>query len=239
MVFLAGIIDAVAGGGGLITLPVYMMVGLPAHMAIGTNKLSSCMGTAMSTFKFAKAGFIPLKEALFCIIFAFIGSTLGANIALLIDERSFKIVMLIILPVIAYFVLGRKVLDVERQPYPLTKTIIIACLAAFAIGAYDGFYGPGTGTFLILLLTAAAHIDIRRANGITKAINLTSNISALVVYLRSGNTLLLLGLTAGLFGIAGNYIGARFFEKQGARAMKPIMIIVLAVFFVKLIVELL
>ena len=110
---------------------------------------------------------------------------------------------------------------------------------ALAVGVYDGFYGPGTGTFLLLLLTALGHMPLQMANGTTKAINLTSNITALVVFLLNGKVLLPLGIVAGLFNIAGNYLGARLFEKGGAKAVKPVMIVVLVIFFIRVITDLL
>ncbi|MCD7837644.1 MAG: TSUP family transporter [Clostridiales bacterium] len=106
--------------------------------------------------------------------------------------------------------------------------------AAIVIGAYDGFYGPGTGTFLILLLTAVAHMDLRSANGVAKVIKLTTNLTALAVYLINGKVIFVLGPTAGLFSLAGNYIGIRCF----AKAMKQRMLAVLTLFFVKICWEL-
>lgn len=108
---------------------------------------------------------------------------------------------------------------------------------AFVIGVYDGFYGPGTGTFLLLILTSAAHMKLNEANGIAKVINLSTNVSALFVFLMNGKTLLLLGIVAGLFSICGNYLGTCFFDKKGAKSVKPLMIIVLMIFFVKVLLE--
>lgn len=103
---------------------------------------------------------------------------------------------------------------------------------------YDGFYGPGTGTFLLLLLTGAARMPLNDSAGITKVINLSSNIAALAVYIFSGNVLYPLGLAAGVFSIAGNYLGTRVFTAKGSRGVKPIMITVLGIFFIKLCYEL-
>ena len=117
--------------------------------------------------------------------------------------------------------------------------MILACvLIAFVIGIYDGFYGPGTGTFLILLLSVFAHLKLGEANGVTKVINLCTNISALVVFLMNGVVLLPLGIIAGGFNILGNYLGSVMFEKGGAKFVKPAMIIVLIIFFVKTLYEL-
>ena len=111
-------------------------------------------------------------------------------------------------------------------------------LAAFTIGIYDGLYGPGTGTFLILLLTGLAYMQLEKANGLTKTINLTTNTAALTVYLLSGNVQIVLGLVAGIFNIAGNYLGAKRFEMGGSKIVKPVVILVLTVFFVKTVYEL-
>lgn len=231
--------DAVAGGGGLISLPAYMIAGLPPHFAIATNKLSSGMGTCVSTFRFGKSGNIPWKSALPCIAMALIGSACGAKIALLVSADLFKKLMLVIIPFTAYYVLKTKNMDVERKPLSQRQTILRASLVALVIGLYDGFYGPGTGTFLILLLTSFAHFSLGNANGTAKSINLTTNLTSLVVYLLNGKVILTLGLVAGCFGIAGNYIGVSFFNDKGSKAVKPIMIVVLTLFFIKIITELL
>ena len=226
-VFAAGIVDAIAGGGGLITLPVYMLVGLPPHEAIGTT----------ATYRFAREGYINFRMAVFAVVFALAGSYTGAHISLLISNESFKILMLFILPVTAWFVLRTKNFDVERKPYSFKKTCILSCLIAFVIGAYDGFYGPGTGTFLILLLTSVAHLTLKEANGLTKAINMTTNVTSLVVFLINGTVLIPLGIMAGLCNIAGNWIGVSFFDKKGGAVVKPVMLLVLTIFLVKTIME--
>ena len=237
LVFLAGFIDAIAGGGGLISLPAYMLAGLPVHNAIATNKMSSTMGTAIATFKYAKDGFIPWKIVGPAIVGALLGSVCGANLSLIVSDYYFKIIMIVILPFIAYYVLKGKVFD-EKEPYGLKKTMLLCGAIAFMTGIYDGFYGPGTGTFLILLFTGVAHLKLTSANGMCKAINLTTNISALTVFLINGKVIVIMGLIAGCFNIAGNYLGARMFAKGEAKFVKPVIMIVLAVFFVSIILEL-
>ncbi|MDO4816671.1 MAG: TSUP family transporter [Bacillota bacterium] len=237
LVFLGGFVDAVAGGGGLISLPAYLIAGFPVTTAIGTNKLSSAMGTSLTTVRYARDGFIPWKMAGICAVFALIGSSLGAEIALLLDDGVFKIIMLVILPLTALYVSRGKALVEEKSAYPFGKAAVFASVIALIIGIYDGFYGPGTGTFLIILLTAVAHIPVTEANGTAKVINLSTNVAALVVYIINGKVIYLLGLTAGVFGILGNHLGVRYFEKGGAKSMKPIMITVLAIFFVKVLYE--
>ena len=240
LVFLAGFVDSIAGGGGLISLPAYLIAGVPVHMAIGTNKLSSGMGTAVATFRYAKSGFIPWKQAAFCAVAALIGSTCGAQLALLIGDGVFKIIMLVILPLTAAYVLwGKTFREEDRVPLSPLKTTLLSMAIAIVIGAYDGFYGPGTGTFLILLLTGLAHMKLTEANGISKVINLSTNVAALCVYILNGKVIFALGLAAAVFSIAGNYLGTRFFTKGGAKFTKPIILVVLAIFFVKVLSEVL
>lgn len=237
LVGIAGFIDAIAGGGGLITLPAYMLAGIPVHQAIGTNKLSSSMGTTVSTINYARKGYIRLKEAIPCVISALIGSAIGSNLSVMIDEKVLKIFMLCVLPLIAYYVLKNKDLDAAREEYSQKKMILLSLPVAFAVGMYDGFYGPGTGTFLLLLLTGFAHMKLNQAAGITKVINLTTNYTSLYVFITNATVLIPLGLTAGCFGMLGNYLGSTAFAKGGSRIARPVMLLVLGIFFVKIIWE--
>ena len=237
LVFLGGFVDAVAGGGGLISLPAYMIAGLPVHSAIATNKLSSAMGTSVATFRLAKARYIPWKKAVFCIIAALIGSNIGAHLALMVDAELFKRLMLVILPLTALYLLRTRSLEDVGEEYPVTKTVLLASGIALVIGMYDGFYGPGTGTFLMLLLTALARQTLRQAAGTTKAVNLATNFASLSVFLWHGAALIPLGLVAGLFSIAGNWLGARFFTEKGSRIVRPIMLVVIALFALRLVVD--
>ncbi len=239
LVFIAGYVDAIAGGGGLISLPAYFMTGLPVHNCIATNKMSSSMGTAIATYKYAKSGFIQWRSALLCVPCAFAGSSAGANIALHVSDGPFKLIMLIVLPLTGAYIINKKEIKPSGAEYSPRTTTLISMLASFVIGIYDGFYGPGTGTFLLLILTGLARIPIFKANGLTKIINLCTNVSALAVFLLNGQVLFPLGPIAGLFNIAGNYLGARNFEKNGSRAVKPVIITVITIFFIKVLWEML
>lgn len=241
LAFLAGFVDAIAGGGGLISLPAYMIAGLPAHTAVATNKLSAGMGTAVATWRFWRKGYIPVREAIFGVLLALAGAWIGARAALLIPDGVFRAITLVVLPVTgAYVMFGRRMEREDTEEYESRRrTRALVAIVAFFVGIYDGLYGPGTGTFLMLLLTGLARLPLQKAAGVTKAINLTTNITALSVFLFNGKVLLPLGLTAGAFSIAGNYLGTQCFVKSGAKVVKPIMILVLAVFFVKTLYELL
>lgn len=237
LVFLAGFVDSIAGGGGLISLPAYLAAGIPAHFAIGTNKLSSTMGTVISTARYAKNGYIKIKLSLLAALFAIIGSALGAHLSLLSSERLLKGLLLAVLPVVAFYVLKNKDMGENGKisSLPEKKALFIAMAAALVIGCYDGFYGPGTGTFLLLVLTGFAKMDIRSASGTTKVINLSSNIAALVTFLLNGKVLIPLGLAAGVFCIAGNYLGSGLVVKNGLKVVRPVVLAVLICLFVKII----
>ena len=238
LVFLGGFVDAIAGGGGLISIPAYMIAGLPAHYSIATNKVSACMGTSMATYKLARAGNIPLKKALPCIFTAIFGAALGARLALMVPADIFLKLMLVVIPLTAIYVTRTNSMDrVKERDADDDADVLRAAVVAFVIGTYDGFYGPGTGTFLILLLSGFAHFTLGESNGVAKAINLTTSISSMVVYLISGKIILTLGLVAGIFGILGNYIGVNFFIDRGSKVVKPIMLIVLTIFFIRVITE--
>lgn len=241
LIFIGGVVDAIGGGGGLITLPAYIISGFPVIFAIGTNKISSAMGTFTALMKFLRDGYMPLKLSFVGIIFAFIGSSLGAKTALLIDDYAFKIIMLVIIPVTAWYVFKSQDLLREHKDSAdeiTSRTYIICALVALSTGFYDGFYGPGAGTFMLLLMAGAAGLSVQKANGVTKAINFATGISALAVYLLNDKVNIPIGIIAGCFSIAGNYIGAKFFEKGGAKAVRPVILVVLALFFVRVIYDL-
>lgn len=238
LVFLAGFVDAAAGGGGLISLPAYMIVGLNPIDAVGTNKFSASCGTLVATMRYSRCGFIHWREMVLAIIAALTGSWFGARLALMVENEIFKVIMLVILPITAIFVLNKRTLSKYRCPYTTRQTKTIITILALVMGLYDGFYGPGTGTFLMLMLVGIAHISLEQAVGTTKVINLSTNLASLSVYLVHGKVLFPLALVAAVFGIAGNYIGARHFTRKGAKFVKPIIVAVLAIFFIKLCWEL-
>ena len=240
LVFFAGLVDAIAGGGGIISLPAYIIAGLPSHEAIATNKLSSAMGTALTTVRFIRRGLVNLKFSVITVIAAMAGSALGARISLMIDEKVLRLMLLFVLPVAATIVLNRHLLkDTEDHEIHFDRrTVVTAVLSALIIGMYDGFYGPGTGTFLITAVTVFAKFSLERAKAPAKVINLTTNITSLTVYLLSGKVIILLGLAAAVCNMAGNYIGSGLVLKKGARIVRPMMVVVLAILLVRVITEL-
>ncbi|MEG0806375.1 MAG: TSUP family transporter [Lachnospiraceae bacterium] len=237
LVFLAGFVDSIAGGGGLISLPAYLLAGIPVHNAIATNKLSSCIGTSVSTWRYVKNRYADIALAVPCILVALIGATLGAKLSMKVDGIILERVLLIVLPLSAFVVLHKKKENTEKRVATLSRTgvFILASVCSLMVGLYDGFYGPGTGTFLLLCYTGLCGMDIKIASGNTKLVNLASNFAALATFLVHGKTLILLGLIASVFCMAGHYLGSGLVMKKGTTIVKPIIILVLALLFVKII----
>lgn len=240
LVFLAGFVDSIAGGGGLISLPAYIIAGVPAHIAIGTNKMSSSMGTVISTARYLKNGYIKGRKLIIlsicACVSALIGSMIGSRLSLLASDQILKNLMIPVLPIVAFYVLKNKNFGAgsEKGPFSDTATFAVAICASLVIGMYDGFYGPGTGTFLLIVLTGLARLDVQTASGMTKMINLSSNLAALTTFLIHGTASYSLGLSAGLFCIAGHYIGSGLVVHNGQKIVRPVVLVVLAILFIKI-----
>jgi len=237
LVFLAGLVDAIGGGGGLISLPAYIFAGLPAHMAVATNKMSSSCGTAVVTVRMIKNKMIDFKLAVPSILMAMVGASIGAKLSLLIPEEVFLKVMIVILPICAFLVLNKKIFNDNGSTEIVgnLKTYFLAGICALVIGVYDGMYGPGTGTFLIIAFTIFAKLNMQVANGQAKIINLTTNITSLVIFLMNGQVIIILGIAAAISNMIGGYIGAGLAINNGSRVIRPCIILVLGILLVKLI----
>ena len=233
--FLAGLVDSIGGGGGLISLPAFMLAGLSPHAAVATNKLASTTGTTVSTVRYCKNGYYEKKLALPGILLALGGSFLGARLVLHTDDVILKRMMLFILPIVAVIVLLDKKKPEYDSSFPASYRMLIVCISAFLIGIYDGFYGPGTGTFLLLALTKAARMDIRTASGNVKLINLSSNVAALATFLLSGYVHIAYGIAGAVFCLLGHYVGSGLVMKNGSKIVRPVIVLVLFLLFAKII----
>ena len=240
LVGLAGFVDAIGGGGGLISLPAYLLAGIPAHNAIATNKLSSACGTALATGRFIKNGLVNFTLAVPAVISAIFGSYIGAQLSMRIEERVLSIVLLILLPIVAFVVLNKKIFkDNGNETVELNKkTVITTIISALVIGMYDGFYGPGTGTFLIIAFTVAANMGMKVANAQAKVINLTTNITSLTVFLLNGQVVISLGIAAAVCNMIGGYLGAGLVMKNSSKIIRPIVVMVLFILAVNVITKL-
>ena len=236
LVFAAGFVDAIAGGGGLISLPAYLFAGVPSHMAIGTNKLAMSIGTATASANYIKAKKVDFSIAIWSVIGALMGAAMGSRIALLISDKALTMMMLGALPVVAIFILTRKELrSDEIEPKEMGRTrFVITCLAiGLFIGMYDGMIGPGTGTFMILAFTSLLGLDLVTSSGCAKLSNLASNVASLLVFAVSGQINFSLGIPAAICTTAGAFIGSKLAIKGGSKYIRIIIFLVLAMLFVK------
>lgn len=241
LVFLGGLIDAVAGGGGLITLPAYLLAGLPAHLASGTNKCGNAFGTFLSTGRFLKRGDVHLPSAIAGAVGALAGAWIGARLNLIMPEQLLYYVMLAIVPVMAVFLVLKRDFGQEDRSHELGRFQIMsmALSIGLVIGGYDGFFGPGAGTFLMLAFTGLCRFDLITASGNTKLANSASNLASLAAFALAGKVLWSVGIPAALCGIAGNYIGSGLALRGGAKVIRPMFFVVLGLLLARLIYGLL
>lgn len=239
-IFLAGFIDSIAGGGGLISLPAYWSVGIPPHLALGTNKFSSCCGTLFSTANYFKAKMIDIPVALVSAGMAIIGSWLGASTALRVSSQVLNYLLIILIPAVAIFSLLNRNLGMQSKAEFLAKRLrmLLGGIAGLVIGFYDGFFGPGTGTFLILIYTSLLHYDFVTANGNTKVVNLASNLSALITFAFASNIYFPLAVPGALCGIAGNILGSKLVILRGNKLIRNVFILALLLLFARVIYNL-
>ena len=239
-VFLASFMDAIAGGGGIISVPTYLLAfhGLPTYFALGTNKLSSCIGTAFSTGRFIKNGYVNWKLAAPSIVLALLGSMGGTWLQHHTPDVVLKYLLLAVLPVVAFLTLRTRAWPDEPEPTPFRRQAAIVWAASLVIGAYDGYYGPGTGTFLMLIFIRFAKLDTRTAAGGVKVVNLSSNLGSLFTAWRAGYVFWGIGLIAAVASILGHYLGAGLAIKNGSKIVKPTVVAVLILLTVKVLSEL-
>ena len=236
LVFLAAVVDAIAGGGGLISLPAYTVAGLDYDFASGNNKFSSTFGTLVATLRYARSGAVKPVPAAIAAALALPGSWLGTRAAMALGNRVMHIFMVFAIPAVGALVLlegkrPQRARPFTRRQYPL------CALIGLAIGFYDGFFGPGTGTLLILLFTWLLGMDMVSASATAKPVNLASNISSLVTRLAAGNVIFTLALPAVCCSVAGGWLGAKLALTRGAKLIRVVMLFVLALLTVRLAVE--
>jgi uncharacterized membrane protein YfcA len=229
MVALAGFVDSIAGGGGLISLPAYLAAGLPPHMALATNKFSSCLGTLTAVLRFFKAGKVHVRIGAAATAGALAGSAAGTRLALAVSEETIHVVVLVLIPcVAAVFLFKDRLLPRPKdEPRQARHPELKALAVGLAVGCYDGFFGPGTGTFLGIAFFVMLRLDLVSASGSARLANLASNAGSLAVFLLHGKVLFPLALLTAAGGIAGNVLGAGLAVKKGERLIRPLMVAVL------------
>lgn len=235
-IFIGGLVDSIAGGGGLITLPAYYAVGIPPHMALGTNKFASSIGTLTASIRYFKEHQINFKVGIIAAVCGMIGSPLGAKLAMAIDEKYLSYVLLVAVPIIAVMILRKKDFGQAKTGADAPsagKAMVLSAVIGLVIGSYDGFFGPGTGTFLTLLFNSVLGMGILSACGTTKLVNLSSNVAALATYALNGNVIFSIGIRCTIFAILGNWVGSGLALKNGTKIIRPIMIVIMVLLLIK------
>ena len=241
LVFLGGIVDAVAGGGGLITLPAYLLAGLDPHAASATNKCGNVWGTLLSAYRFWRRGELRMPSAAWGAAGALVGAWAGAQLNLILPDRFLYYIMLVIVPVMAVFLLLKRDFGTEDRSgqFSPLRLSLLSLGIGLAIGCYDGFFGPGAGTFLMLAYTSLCKFDLLTASGNTKAANAASNAASLVTFALAGEVVWAVGIPAALCGLAGGYVGSGLALRGGAKVIRPMFFVVLTLLTVRLICDLL
>jgi uncharacterized membrane protein YfcA len=231
--FTGGFIDSIAGGGGLVTLPVLLGLGIPPHFALGTNKFQASFGSFSSTYNFMKKGIVSFKEVAYGVVMTFIGAATGTVVIQLIEADFLKKVIPVLLIGILIYLVFTPSLGKSDKKSKINETLFFS-IFGILLGFYDGFFGPGTGNFWVVLIMVLLGFNMTKATGYTKVMNFTSNFTSLIVFIIGGKIL----FTYGLVMAAGQFIGARVGSslaiKKGSSFIKPIFLMVVTVMIVVL-----
>lgn len=231
----AGTVDAIAGGGGLVTVPALRLAGLPTEVALGTNKGQSVWGSCAAMIAFARAGRVDRAPAGYTFPLGFCGALAGASAVLAVPRELLDSIVIALL-------VGAAALLVVRKPSrdaddPDRRRPLVAAALALAIGAYDGFFGPGTGTFLIVGFVALCGRSLVHASADAKVVNFASNFAAVVVFARAGTIRWDVALPMAAGQLIGGVVGARLALRGGARLVRVVVLVVSGALVVKLAVD--
>ena len=232
-VWFSGLIDSIAGGGGLITVPTYLALGMPAELILGTNKCVSSCGTSFAVFRYIRSGTIIWRTVVFAIGAALLGSAIGASLSAYLSRSHIFSLLLVVIPILFY--LQARHLRVQSLQIELTRrqVIVRASLAGLLIGGYDGIFGPGTGTFLLLAFMVFLHMSTREASANARIVNYSSNISAFIYFLIQGRIFWPIALVAIAGSICGNWLGSGLVISNADRVVVPVFRFVLMLLMLK------
>ncbi len=234
--FAAGFIDSIAGGGGLITVPALLIAGLPPVEALGTNKVQSIFGSGSAVLSYAQAGHVDPRRQIGSAVLSFAGAFLGALLATVLPTEILRTMLPVLLIAIAlYFAFRRGIGDSDRAS-KISPTLFAMALVP-AIGFYDGVFGPGTGSFFMLAFVVLAGYGILKATAHTKLLNFASNAGGLACFALFGAVAWKTGIAMGVAQFIGARIGSRLAMKNGARLIKPLLVLVCLALAVRLLAD--
>jgi len=232
----AGFVDSIAGGGGLISLPVLLNFGLEPGAALGTNKLQGAFGSGSAAWHYAQARAVPLSDCSRGFLFSFTGAALGAAAVQRIHPSFLRQAIPILLSSIAVYMLIKPEVG-KWEAHPRLSRGCFDVVFGLSLGFYDGFFGPGVGTFWVMAYVLGLGFNMTRATAYTKVMNFASNLSSLALFILGGNVLFAAGLTMGVGQSFGARIGARMVISKGTKFIRPIFITVVLAISAKLIYE--
>jgi len=228
---ISGLVDAIAGGGGLIMLPILILTGIPVNLALGTNKLCGTFGVLTSSLKFAQAKNVNWQACFYMGIPASLGAWLGSRVAKFLPSAWAEPIVISLLVIMTLIVVFKPQFGMDmRSPVIEIKSIdrpqiIKLGLIGFVLGFHDGFFGPGTGTFLVFAFISICSLDFLRATGSAKIINFITNLTALLSFISLGNVDYHKGFIGAIGVIIGAYLGALIANQKGAKLIKPLFVI--------------
>jgi hypothetical protein len=221
---LTGFIDAVAGGGGLIMLPALLFSGASPIQALATNKLQSVFGTAVATRNYARAGLVNWRDHKLAMVLVFVGATVGVLLVQTVDAGVLRLIIPLLLMSVAVYVLVSPRMTDDDAHHRLSERGYAP--VGGLIGLYDGFFGPGTGSFFTTSLVALRGYGLTRATGVTKLLNFTSNVASVLFFALGGKMLWLLGLCMAAGAMLGGWLGSHSAIRFGARLIRPLLVVI-------------
>lgn len=233
---VAGFVDSIAGGGGLITLPVLLNLGIDPKLALGTNKLQATFGSGSATAHFVRAGTVELRECKRGFVVTFIGAALGTLLVQQLPRDFLAHAIPVLLVLVAVYVLVKPDLGAGETSPRLSRPWFDVSFGLL-LGFYDGFFGPGTGTFWAMAFVLSLGFNLTKATGSTKVMNFASNLSSLLFFLPGRNVLLIPGLTMGLGQLLGARVGSHLVVAKGTRFIRPVFIAMVLAITAKLLYD--
>lgn len=235
--FIAGVVDSIAGGGGLITMPAMLLMGVPPHVTLGTGKFATSLGTGLALFNFARSNLVLWRIAGLGVVFSLLGAYGGSLAALYLDSAVLGKVLVALLPV------GMAITLIPKKEQPGKADMNISGLAfwvfvplvSLAVGAYDGFFGPGAGSFFILAFHWVLRMGLIEASATSKVFNLASNVGSLIAFLVGGKVWFALALPMAAASMAGNWVGSRMAIRAGAAMVRKFLAVSMTLLLVTLI----
>ncbi len=235
--FFAGFIDSIAGGGGLLLLPALLFAGIPPQIVLGTNKFAGTIGTSMALVNFVRSKKVVGKIVSIGIVFSLLGTILGSKSILIFSNETVGKIIIFLLPIAMLATLLPRKDRAAWDNVPTKGLYLKTPLICFLLGFYDGFFGPGTGSFLIMSFYLFVGLDLVAASATAKVFNLASCFGALIVFLLDDKVMISLGIPLAIANVAGNYLGSKLAIKKGTPLVKAFLLVSLAILFSSLVAK--